>query len=109
MIAGFIFLAQNRDMMICPVHGRAHQVGGAGVDSDIVFISLFFMQDFGDQMPVGTQHETAAFSINGDISQAVRHQDLIIGSMDAFSDNGNVIGLLIGTIGDADASGQVDE
>ena len=41
-------------MMISPIDGRPHQVGGAGVHPHILLISMLEVEDLGDKASVGT-------------------------------------------------------
>ena len=46
---GASLLAHDGDVVIGAVHGRAHQVGGAGVHADVLLISVLFVDGLGDQ------------------------------------------------------------
>ena len=41
-----MLFSENGDMMIGAVHGRAHQIAGAGVQTDVIFERVFFVDDF---------------------------------------------------------------
>ena len=43
VVAGSVLLAQHGDVVVGAVHGRAHQVGGTGVHTDILLINVLFV------------------------------------------------------------------
>ena len=55
VVAGGSFLAQHGDVVIGTVHGRTHQVGSAGVYTDILLIGVLFVDRLGHQCAVGRQ------------------------------------------------------
>ena len=109
MIAGGILLAQHRNMMVRAVHGRTHQIGGTGIHTDVFFIGVLFVDGFRHQTAIGTQQEPAQLGENGHIAHPRRDQNFLISLPDAFTDDGNIIFRLFGTVGDADAAGQIDK
>ena len=104
MVAGRVFLAQDSDMVVSPVHGRTHQVGRAGVYTDIFLVDMLLMDGSGDQGAVGSQHKAAHLRINGDIIHARGDQDLLVFAADAFSDRVDIIGNAVRGVGDAYAA-----
>ena len=109
MVAGFVFLAQHRDVVVRAVHGRAHQVGGAGVDTDILFIDMLFVQHRRHQRAVGRQHVAAHLGKQRHIPHPGRDKDLLKLAAHALADLGDVVAALVGAVGDAHAARQVDE
>ena len=67
------------------------------------------MDGLGDQAAVGPHHKAAHLGANGHIAHAGRNQDLVVGRVHPLADGVDVVGLLLGQVGDADAAGQVDE
>ena len=96
-------------MVVSAVHGRADQVDGACIDTDIVLVNLLLVNGLGDQAAVGTHHKATHLGADGHIAHAGRNQDLVVGSVYPLADGVNVVGLLLGLIGNADAAGQIDE
>ena len=43
VIAWGIFFTGHCDMMIRTLHGRTHQIAGTGIQTDIFFVNMFFM------------------------------------------------------------------
>ena len=43
VVAGGVLLAQHRNVVVGPVHGRAHQVGRAGVQTDVLLVDVLFV------------------------------------------------------------------
>ena len=109
VVAGLVLLAHDGNVVIGTIHGRAHQVGRAGVHADIIFIGLLLVEDPGDQMAVGGQHKTAKLGTQGHVAHTGGDQDILIGPADPLADDGDVVGGLVGEIGHAHAAGQVDE
>ena len=67
------------------------------------------MDGLGDQAAVGAHHKAAHLGADGYIAHAGRNQDLVVGRVHPLADGVNVVGLLLGQVGDADAAGQIDE
>ena len=67
------------------------------------------MQGTRDQAAVGAHHEAAHLAKDGDVSHARGDEHFLKRLAHAFADSVNVIGFLLGAIGDANASGQVDK
>ena len=67
------------------------------------------MDGLGDQAAVGAHHKAAHLGADGHIAHAGRNQDLVVCRVYPLADGVNVVGLLFGQIGDADAAGQIDE
>ena len=109
MVQNGVLLAQNGDVMVSAVHGGAHQVGCTGVQTDVLAVDVLLVQDGGDQMAVGSQHEAAQLGEDGDVIHALGGQNLLVLLADAFTDEGDVAGGLLGTVVNADAAGEVDE
>ena len=54
-----MFLAQHGDVVVSAVHGRAHQVGCAGIQTDVFLIDVLLVDGRGHQRAVGTGGEAA--------------------------------------------------
>ena len=109
MIQNGIFLAQNGDMVIRTVHGRTHQVSGAGIQTHVFPINMLLVQDCGNQMSVRRQHEASQFRINGHIAHAAGRQNLLKLLADTFTNGGNIAAGLFRTVVHTDAAGKIDE
>ena len=96
-------------MVVSAIHGRADQIDGACVDTDIVLVDLLLVDGLGDQAAVGAHHKAAHLGADGHIAHAGRNQDLVVCRVHPLADGVNVVGLLLGQIGDADAAGQIDK
>ena len=96
-------------MVVGAIHGRANQIDGACIDTDIVLVDLLLVDSLGDQAAVGTHHKAAHLSADGHIAHAGGNQGLVVCRVYSLADGANVVGLLLGQVGDADAAGQIDE
>ena len=108
-LVGAARLAHHRNVVVGAIHGRADQVDGACVDADIVLVDLLLVDGLGDQAAVGAHHEAAHLGADGHVAHAGGNQDLVVGSVYPLADGVNVVGLLLGQIGDTNAAGQIDE
>ena len=108
-LAGRVLLAQDGDVMVCPVHRRTHQVDGAGIHTGIVLVGLLEVDHLGHQRAVGCQHEAAQLCEDPDLVQSVGLQDLVIYLVHALADDHDVIRGLLRLVGHADTAGQVNE
>ena len=104
-LVGATRLAHHRNVVVGAIHGRADQIDGACVDTDIVLVDLLLVDGLGDQAAVGAHHKAAHLGADGHIAHAGGNQDLVVGRVHSLADGVNVVGLLLGQIGDADAAG----
>ena len=109
MIAGRVLLAEDGDVVIGLVHGGAHEVGGAGVQTDVFLPDMLFVQYLCDEMAVGREHKTSELGEDGDVTHARGDEDILIGFSHALADDEDVVVLLFGAVGDAHAAREVDE
>ena len=109
VVTGQVLLAHHSDVVIGPIDGRPHQIGGTGVHPNIILIGVLLVENLGDQVAVGSQHEPAQLGAEGHITHPRGDQDLLVGPPYPFADDRDVIGRLIRTVGDAHAAGQVDK
>ena len=109
MVAGGVLLPHDRDVVVGPVHGRPHEVGGAGVDADVLLVNMLAVDGPGDQGSVRARHETAHFREEGDVSESGRHEDFFVYLFNAGADLCNVVRFLVRRVGNADTAGEVDE
>ena len=91
-------------MVVGAIHGRADQVDGACVDTDIVLVDLLLVDGLGDQATVGAHHKAAHLGADDHIAHAGGNHDLVVGRVHSLADGVNVVGLLLGQVGDADAA-----
>ena len=61
------------------------------------------------QAAVGAEHKAAQLGKDSHVSHARRHQELLILLPHTIADGQNVVGGLLGAVGDAHAAGEVDE
>ena len=109
VVADGVLLAQDGDVVVGAVHGGPHEVGRAGVDTDVLLVNVLGVDGPGDKGAVGGQHETAHLRVDRDVIHAGGDQDPLIFLPDAISDHADVIGNLALAVGDADAAGKVDK
>ena len=108
-LVGAARLTHHRDVVVSTIHGGTNEVDGTGVHADIVLVDLLLVDSLGDQTAVGAHHKAAHLSADGHIAHAGGNQDLVVGRVHPLADGVDVVGLLLGQVGDADAAGQVDE
>ena len=106
--AGDVLLPGGGDVMVGPVDGGTHQVGGAGVHSHVLLVDVLEVQHPGHQTAVGTGHKAPQLAAQAHIPHAGGDQDLLKFLLHAPADQGDVVGLLLRAVGDADAAGEVD-
>ena len=109
MVAGLVLLAQHRDVMVGAIHGRAHQVGCAGIHTDVLLVDVLFVQHRRDQAAVRSQHITAHLGEERHIPHSSGNQNFLKLFADALADLGDIVAALLRAIGDAYAARQVDE
>ena len=104
-LVGATRLAHHRNVVVGAIHGRANQIDGTGVHADIVLVDLLLVDGLGDQAAVGAHHKAAHLGADGHIAHAGRNQDLVVCRVHSFADGMDIVGLLLGQVGDADAAG----
>ena len=109
MVAGGVLLAQHGNMVVGAVHGRAHQVGGAGIHADVLLIDMLLMQHGRDKRTVGCQHKAAHLGENRHIAHTGGDQNFLKLFADTLADGCNVVAALVGAVGDAHTARQIDE
>ena len=109
MVQDGVLLAQHGDVVVSAVHGRTHQVGGAGVQADVLPVDVLLVEHGGYQMAEGRQHEPAQLGINRHIAHARGIHDLLIAHPHSVADGLDVAPGLLGAIVHADAAGEIDE
>ena len=108
-LVGATRLAHHRNVVVGAIHGRADQIDGACVDTDIVLVDLLLVDGLGHQAAVGAHHKATHLGANRHIAHAGGNQNLVVGRMHSFADGMDIVGLLLGQVGDADAAGQIDK
>ena len=109
MVQDGVLLAQHGDVVVGAVHGRAHQVGGAGIQADVLPVDVLLVEHGGHQVAVGRQHEPAQLGKDGHIPQPRRGHDLLVAHPHPVADGLDVAPGLLGAVVHADAAGEVDE
>ena len=94
--------------MVGPVHGRAHQVGGAGVQTDVFLINVLFVDGRCHQRAVGAGGEAAHLGKDGHIAHASGHEDLLKLLAHALTDGYDVVLGLLRAVRNTHAAGQID-
>ena len=56
MVAGSVFLAQHRYVMIRTIHCRSHKIAGTGVNADILLVDVLLMNALCYKMTVRRKH-----------------------------------------------------
>ena len=96
-------------MVVGPVHGRTHQIGRAGVHAHIFLVGVLEVEYPGHKAAVGTQHIPPQLGVDGHISHSRGDQDLLKLPAHSLADGGDVVGGLVGAVGDPYAAGEVDK
>ena len=98
-------LTHYRNVVVGAIHGRANQIDGACIDTDIVLVDLLLVDGLGDQTAVGAHHKAAHLGADGHIAHTGGNQDFVVGRVHSLADGMDVVGLLLGQVGDANAAG----
>ena len=109
MVAGLIFLAHNRNMMICAVDGRTHKVSGTSVKTDIFLVDVLFTDSLCNKCAVGCKHISAKLCEDSYIAHTCRNEYLFVSLANALADNLYIVCGLVGLIRNAYTAGKVDE
>ena len=109
MIQNGSFLAQNRDVMVSAIHGRAHQVSGAGIQTHILPVDVLLVQYRGDQVAVGSQHKPAQFGEDSNVIHPLGLQDTLIAAADTLAYHPDITTGLLRAVVHADAAGKIDK
>ena len=109
MVAGDVLLPHDRNVVIGPIDGRPHQVGGAGIHPHILLVGVLLVEHPGHQVPVWGQHEAPQLGTQRHVPHARGDQDLLVGLPHPRPDGGDVVGRLLRAVGHPHAAGQVDE
>ena len=109
VVAGLVLLAGDRDVVVGAVHGRAHEVGHAGVEADVVLVGFLLVDCRRDEPASRARDGAAALGHHGDVAEALRYHHLIVELVDALANCFEVDRLLFRAVGDADAAADVDE
>ena len=64
VVTGAVLFSHHSDMMVCAVHGRAHEIYCTGVHANILFVGMFLMDRFGDKAAVRSHHIAPHFTID---------------------------------------------
>ena len=67
VVGGEALLAQDGDVVVGAVEGRAHEVGHAGVEADVVAVGVLEVADGGDEVARGAGDATAALEAEGHV------------------------------------------
>lgn len=90
--------------MVSAVHGRAHKVRHAGVQADVIFIGLLFVDGGGHQIAVGTGDAAAQLHGQGQPREPGGDDDFLVGRLYSGGDAFHVHSVLLRPVGDADAA-----
>ena len=107
MITWRIFLAKNRNMMVCTVDGRTHQVGRTCIHSDVLLVNMLLMDCLGNKTSIRSEHESSHLGVDCNIPHTCRNKNFIISFMNALTDHMDIVWLLVRCIRDSDTSGEV--
>ena len=106
VIAGGIPFSAHRDVMIGSVHGRPHQVGGAGIQPYIMLIGVLVVGGMGNQPAVRAGHPAAKLGFD---SHAAFWKNFLVGLANPFPYQGDVRLFLLRPVRNAHAAGKVGE
>ena len=95
--------------MISTVDSGSHKVSGTSVNTDVLLVDVLLVNGSGNNCAVGSHHESPHLGIDCNVSHSCGNQDLIINLVDILSDNGDVIGSLVGLVSDTYSAGKIDE
>ena len=95
MVTWLVFFSHNCNVVICPIHSRAHKVHRTGIHSNIFLMGVFFMDGFGYQTTIRPHHKSSKLCVNGNLSHSCRNQDFFIGFPDTLSNSADIIRLLV--------------
>ena len=109
VVARLVLFSHDRDVMVCAVHRRAHQVDCTRVHTDILFVGVFLMDCRCHKAAIRRQHETSHLCIKRYIAHASRNQNFLINLADALADCKDIVRLLIRAVRNANATRQVDK
>lgn len=102
-----ICFAEDSNVVVGTIHPRTHEVGHAGIGTDVVSVDVLVMDGFRDEEAIRASHHAAAFEGDAGIFKACHFffEELLRTFAEAFE----VDWILFRTIGDADAAAEVDE
>ena len=109
VVAGLVFFSHDRNVMVCPIHSRTHQIHRAGIHANILLIGMLFMDCLCHQTAIRSQHKSAQLRIDRHISHAGRNKHFLIDLPHTLTDDADVIGLLIRAVGNSDSAGKIDK
>ena len=109
VVAGLIFLAHNRNMMICAVDGRTHKVSGTSVKTDILLVDMLFTDSLSNKRTVGCKHISAKLCEDSYIAHTCGNEYFFVSLADALTDNLYIVCGLVRLIRNAYTTGQIDE
>ena len=104
-----IFFSHNCDVVVCPVHCRTHQIYRTCIHTDIFFVCMLFMDCCCNQTSVWSHHKTSKLGIDCHISHSCRNKNLFIDTANPFSDDTDIVWLLIRCIRNSDSSREIDK
>ena len=104
-----VVFAHNGDVVVGAVHAGTHEIGHGGVESDVFFVGVFFVDGFGNQEAVGSGNDAAAFEGEGGGLEAGIEDVFGVEGFDSPGNGAEVNGRVIRAVGDADAAAEVHE
>ena len=109
VVAGLVLFSHNRDMVVSAIHSRTHQVYRAGVNTDVLLVSVLLMDRSCHESAVRSQHEAAKLCEDRHVAHSCRNKNFLVNLSYALTDNLDIIRLLIRSVRDTDSAGEVDE
>ena len=109
VVARCVFFPHHSDMVVRSVHGRAHQIDGTGVHADILFVGMFFVNRFCHKTSVRSHHKSSKFRVDCHIPHFCRNEHFFVYFSYAFSDDADIIRLLVRTVWNSDSAGKIDK
>ena len=104
-----VLFSKHGYVMICSVHGRAHQVRHRGIETDEGLVGLLAVQHGADKPSIGAGDDPAALHDDAELSKPRGGNPLFKVPFYSRRDILQVYRLLPGAVGDADTTSEVDE
>ena len=106
---GLALVTHHGDVVVGAVDGRAHEVGGAGVDAQVVVVGDLLVDHTGHKAARRRQHPAAKLGSKGHVTHTRGNENLLVHAAHALAHGSNVHGNILGAVVDANAAGEVNQ